>query len=350
MRERPLEQVPGAVVLVLGAALALAVSHVAPTVSALVVAVLVGAVVRNLGLLPSAVVAVAGRLGTRSLRLGVVLLGLQLSVPAVLDLGGAGLLVIAATVVVTFAATLVIGRALRVPRVLTLLVATGFAICGAAAVAAMSAVADPDGEHEEDTATAIALVTLYGTVALVVLPLLVPVLGLDDHGAGLWIGASVHEVAQVVAAGGAVSATALAVATVTKLGRVVLLAPLVAAYGLVRRVREPAGARGVERGSGAPDAAGGPGGVPDARPPVLPLFVAGFLVAVAVRSADVLPDAVLDVARVTTTGLLAAAMVGLGVGVDLPHLVRTGGRAAILGAASTLVAAAVSGALVIALV
>lgn len=346
MRERALEQVPGVVVLVLGAALALTVAQLVPTVSALVVAVLVGALVRNLGLLSPAAVAGAGRLGTRCLRLGVVLLGLQLSVPAVLELGRVGLLVIAATVLATFAATLGLGRLLRVPRLLTLLVATGFAICGAAAVAAMSAVADPDGDQEEDTATAVALVTLYGTLALIVLPPLVPVLGLDDHGAGLWIGASVHEVAQVVAAGGAVSVTALAVATVTKLGRVVLLAPLVAAYGLVVRVRE----RSAVRTSAVPDRAVGPADAPDVRPPLLPLFVVGFLAAVAVRSAGLLPDGVLDLAQVVTTALLAAAMVGLGVGVDLRHLLRTGGRAGVLAAASTVVAAGVSGALVVALV
>ena len=138
------------------------------------------------------------------------LLGLQLSVPAVLELGAGGIVVIAGTVAVTFSATLLIGRALRVPRVMTLLVATGFAICGAAAVAAMTAVVDPGGEHDDDTATAIGLVTLFGSVALTV-------------------------------------------ATVTKLGRAVLLAPLVAGTGVALRAAVP------ERGAD--------------RPPVLPLFV-----------------------------------------------------------------------------
>lgn len=306
-------------------------------VSALVVAIVLGAAARNLRVLPAWAGPGTGWTAKRVLRAGVVLLGLQLSVPAVLDLGVGGLTVVLVTVPVTFAATLLIGRLLRVPSTMTLLVATGFAICGAAAVAAMSAVADPDGEREEDTATAIALVTLYGTVALVVLPVLVGVLGWSDRAAGLWIGASVHEVAQVVAAGGAVSATALAVATVTKLGRVVLLAPLVAAVGLVlrrRAVRDGAAVLGLgHRG----------------RPPVLPLFVAGFLLAVAVRSTGLLPDAVVQHAQTVTTALLAAAMFALGTGVDVRSLVRTGGRAAALGGASTLVAAGTA-ALLVALV
>ncbi|MBX9245981.1 putative sulfate exporter family transporter, partial [Actinotalea ferrariae] len=85
------------------------------------------------------------------------------------------------------------------------------------------------------------------------------------------------------------------------------------------------------------------------RPPLVPLFVVGFLAAVALRSVGVVPDVALDVASWVTTALLTAAMVGLGAGVDLRRLVRTGGRAAALGAASTVVAATVSGVLVVAL-
>lgn len=313
----------------------------ATVVSALVVAVVLGVLVRNAGLLRPAVVPGVAWAATRLLRAGVVLLGLQLSVPAVLDLGGGGLLVILGTVAATFTATLLLGRVLQVPRVMTLLVATGFAICGAAAVAAMSAVADPEGEHEDDTATAIALVTLFGSVALVVLPLLVPVVGFGDREAGLWIGASIHEVAQVVAAGSAVSAAALAAATVTKLGRVVLLAPLVAGAGVVLRARQGVVVGGRATGRSVADAAPA-----TRRPPVLPLFVAGFLLAVLVRSTGLVPDTVLDVVKVITTVLLTGAMFGLGTGVHLRVLVRTGGRAAALGAGSTVVAAVVAWGLV----
>lgn len=333
---------PGLALVAGVAAPALVVARLAP-VSALVVAIVVGAGLRNVGALGPAVQPGLTWSARRLLRAGVVLLGLQLSVPAVLSLGSRGLVVILATVAVTFGATVLLGPVLAVPRRLTLLVATGFAICGAAAVAAMSAVVDPDGEDEEDTATAVALVTLFGTVALVALPLLAAALGLDDDAAGLWIGASVHEVAQVVAAGGAVSAAALAVATVTKLGRVVLLAPLVAGVGVVLRGRRlDAAHHARSAGDGA-----APGRAP--VPPLVPLFVLGFLATVALRSTGVVPDAVLDVASFVTTALLTAAMVGLGAGVDLRRLVRTGGRAATLGAASTLVAATVSGVLVVAL-
>lgn len=320
---------------------ALAVARLVP-VSALVLAIVAGAVLRNVGAVRASAQPGLTWSARRLLRAGVVLLGLQLSLPAVAALGVRGVVVIVATVAVTFGATVLLGPALGVPRRLALLVATGFSICGAAAVAAMSAVVDPEGGHEgadDDAATAVALVTLFGTLALVALPLLAGPVGFDDDAAGLWIGASVHEVAQVVAAGGAVSAAALAVATVTKLGRVVLLAPLVAGVGLVVRSR---------RVTAGPTAYGDVPAVAlrATRPPLVPLFVLGFLAAVALRSTGVLPDVVLDAASWATTTLLTAAMVGLGAGVDVRRLRRTGGRAALLGAASTLVAAGVSGVLV----
>lgn len=336
---------------------ALAVARLVP-VSALVLAIVAGAVLRNVGAVRASAQPGLTWSARRLLRAGVVLLGLQLSLPAVAALGVRGVVVIVATVAVTFGATVLLGPALGVPRRLALLVATGFSICGAAAVAAMSAVVDPEGGHEgadDDAATAVALVTLFGTLALVALPLLAGPVGFDDDAAGLWIGASVHEVAQVVAAGGAVSAAALAVATVTKLGRVVLLAPLVAGVGLVVRSRRvtagpTAPAPGPASGRG-PAPGPGYGDVPAVasratRPPLVPLFVLGFLAAVALRSTGVLPDVVLDAASWATTTLLTAAMVGLGAGVDVRRLRRTGGRAALLGAASTLVAAGVSGVLV----
>src|SRR5690606_21893303 len=147
---------------------------------------------------------------------------------------------------------------------------------------------------------------------------------------GIWIGASVHEVAQVVAAASAVSATALAVAVVVKLGRVVLLAPMVALMGIAERRRTAPGAIGVEprpRGQ---------------RPPVVPLFVRGFLARVGVRRVGFLPDEIVTAASWLTTALLTGAMFGLGTGVHLTTLVRTGGRAMLLAAMSTATALGVS--------
>lgn len=280
---------------------------------------------------------------TRVLRAGVVLLGLQLSLPEVLALGWRGLAVVGITVAVTFSATLTLGRALRVPRVTSLLVATGFSICGAAAISAMQGVVGSGGDEEsrreadDAVATALALVTIFGSLAIFVLPWLAELLGLADDRAGLWIGASVQEVAQVVTAGGAVSAAALATATVSKLARVVLLAPLVAGAGVLKARRER-----VARPADVEVAAGATGSSVARRTPPVPLFVVGFLVAVLVRSTGVLPASVVEVTTMVTTLLFTAAMFAMGLGVDAAHLVRTGRRALVLGTASATVVTGVS--------
>lgn len=312
---------PGLVVALLVGAACLGLTALVPVLPGLLVAIVLGAAARSAGLLPAVLEPGLAWTGRRVLRLGVVLLGLQLSLGDLLGLGLREVLVLLATVAATFAATLWLGPRLGVAPRLTLLVASGFSICGAAAVAAMSPVADAD---EEEVATAVALVTVYGSLALVAVPLLSGLLGLTDRTAGLWAGMSVHEVAQVVAAAGTVSAAALSVAVVAKLARVVLLAPLVAGVGVVRR-----------RAAGAPAA-----GV--RRPPLVPLFVVGFVLAVVVRTLGLVPDAVLPAVKPVTTLALAAAMTALGTQIHLGRLVRTGGRPLLLGAAATLVAGSVS--------
>ncbi|GAA2663048.1 conserved hypothetical integral membrane protein [Actinosynnema pretiosum] len=239
------------------------------------------------------------------LRLGVVLLGLQLSLPVVLELGPGVLVAVVATVAVTFLGTRWIGGLLGLPSGLTTLVATGFSICGASAVAAVEGVVE---RRDEDVATSVALVTLFGTLAMLALPLL--------GASPLWIGLSVHEVGQVAAAA---PASGVATAMAVKLSRVALLAPVVALVGR--------GAAG--RGAGGSGGAGG-------RAPVVPLFLVGFVGLAALRSTGVLPQVVLDGGKVAATVLLAAAMFGLGTAVRPKVLLRTGPRALALGALSTL--------------
>jgi uncharacterized integral membrane protein (TIGR00698 family) len=175
----------------------LALTLVVPAAPALLVAIVLGVVARSAHAVPASFETGLAWSGRRVLRIGVVLLGLQLSARDVLALGPAELGVLLVTVATTFSATLWFGRRLRVGRTLTLLVATGFSICGAAAVAAMSPVADAD---DDDVATAVALVTLYGSAAILVVPVIARAAGLSDRTAGLWAGMSIHEVGAPVPA------------------------------------------------------------------------------------------------------------------------------------------------------
>lgn len=315
---------PGLAAVAGATGVAFGVAHLVPALNPSTVAVALGALAANLGLHRPVLRAGTHVASHRLLRIAVVLLGLQLALPQLVDLGLGGLGLVLATVAVTFVGTQLIGRALGIPRARALLVATGFSICGASAVAAMSDVADGD---EEDTAVAIALVTLCGSLAIVLLPLLRGPLGLDPSDFGRWVGASVHDVGQTVATANRVPG-ALTTAVVVKLTRVILLAPLVAGVGLAGRRRARAGA------------AAGAGAEPVRQAPVVPLFVVGFLGAIALSSTDLLPAQALTVAKHVQEVLLVAALVGLGTGIQVSTLRRTGGRALVLALASWVLVAA----------
>ena len=313
--------VPGLLLVAACTVAAFGVSRVVPAINPSTAAVALGALVANVGLHRPVLHAGTRLASHRVLRIAVVLLGLRLGLPQLLHLGLAGLAVVVVTVAATFTGTRLLGRLLGVSPARSLLVATGFSICGASAVAAMEGVA---GGDEEDTGIAIALVTLCGSLAILLLPALRGPLGLDPVAFGNWVGASVHDVGQTVATANRVPG-ALTSAVVVKLSRVVLLAPLVAGVTVSRRSRS--------RDRSAPTAA---------RPPAVPLFVAGFLAAIAVASTGFLPSAVLAGATTLQGVLLAAALVGLGTGIHLPTLGRTGGRALVLGLLSWLLVGAVA--------
>ncbi|MER6990399.1 putative sulfate exporter family transporter [Saccharopolyspora hirsuta] len=302
---------PGLAVTAAAIVVSMAIAGLLPAVSALTVAVVVGIVAGNVPGFPVAARAGIAWSTKKLLRGGVVLLGLQLSVTQVLGLGAGTVVAVLLIVALTFAGTLLLGRLLGVSRGLSMLVATGFSICGASAVAAMESVVD---REDEDVATSVAMVTVFGTVSMLGLPALFAALGLSAEQVGRIAGGSVHEVAQVVAAASPAGAAAVAIAVVVKLSRVVLLAPMVALVSLAERRRSTGGGK---------------------RPPIMPLFVLGFLVAVAVRSTGVLPEAVLDGAKQLTTVLLTGALFALGFGVRIKALLRNGPKAFALGACST---------------
>lgn len=305
------------------AGVALAVSTAVPLLGPLLVATVVGVVAANTPVVSRYVVGTAPRLDKCLLRSGIVLLGLKIAVSDVLALGAGGMVVVLATVVTTYAATQLAGRLLGLDRNLVTLIAAGFSICGAAAVAAVESSIKA---RPKDVALAIALVTVFGTVMIGAVPALGHLLGLTDEQTAIWAGASIHEVAQVIAAAsliGAGGAIVLAAATTVKLARVALLVPVQIVSARVCR------SEGTVR-----------------RGPLVPLFLIGFLVAVAIRTSGVLPEDALDLASSLTTLLLSAAMFGLGTGIVARHLWPVPVRALLLATISTTVAAVVALALV----
>ncbi|HJC29877.1 MAG TPA: putative sulfate exporter family transporter [Candidatus Dietzia intestinipullorum] len=293
---------------------ALALGRVVPGASPLLVAIVLGAVLANLGWIPA-----RGRPGlavasTTVLRVGIALLGLQLGLGDVLGLGWQVIVVVVAVVVLGIVGTLFVGHLLGLGWTQRVLIACGFSVCGAAAVAAVDGVIDAD---EEEVVTAVALVVIFGTLMIPAVPLLATAIGLAEAEAGAWAGAAVHEVAQVVAAGGAIGGSALGVAVVVKLARVLMLAPVVTALSVRQRrlATEVEGAR---------------------RPPLVPVFILAFLACVLVRTTGLLGPTVLEAAGLAQTALLTAAMFALGAGVRLSVLRRVGARPFVLALLSTL--------------
>lgn len=300
---------------VLAALLAYAAARQVPYVGALMWGLLLGGLVANLapgaGVLPRW--ASAAKV---MLRLGIVLLGLQLSLATVAGLGVGGLVVIVATVATTFSVTRWAGRRMGLEEDLVTLVAAGFSICGAAAIAAVQ---EPLRASQKHVVTAVALVTVFGTGALFLVPWAGEELGLGEQATAVWAGASIHEVAQVVAASSLIGGAAYPVASAVKLGRVVLLAPVAAIVARGGRASGP-------RTPGA------------ARRGVVPWFVTGFVLACLVGSLGVVPDAARAASAQAATLLLAAGMFGLGLGLRLRDLREISPRALALACLATAVA------------
>ncbi len=314
---------PGLLVVGFAASAAFVAHRALGVLSPLTAAVVIGVVLSNTRRIPGPCFAGIQWASKKLLRLGVVLLGLRLTLTDMWKLGAKGLALVVGVVAITFFATQWMARKLGLSPTLGLLVATGFSICGASAVAAMKGVT-PEAK-EEDVVYSVALVTLCGSLAIVTLPIVGAWLGFRGHTLGSWIGASVHDVAQTIAtASAAGSDDVKEAAIVVKLTRVVLLAPMVIGVSVSHRrhVVDPA-----ETGS---------------RPPLLPLFVACFLAMIVVRTTGMVPSGVLSTAKTAETLLFAAALVGLGVGVRFDKLRRVGVRPLVLGLASWAVIAGVS--------
>ena len=299
-----------------GTALALREIPYIGLASPMILAIGIGIAIQNTSGTPAA--AKAGiTFSMRSiLRFAIILLGLQLTAAELLEVGGIGFAVIAATLLATFIFTTWLGRAMGIDRRLVELIAAGTSICGASAVIATNTVTRaPD----EDVAYAVACVTIFGSIAMFVYPLLGSVLQLDPHHFGLWAGASIHEIAQVVAATFQQSREAGEFGTVAKLARVMMLAPVVIALGLLatRRAR----AMGAESGS--------------AKVP-MPWFAFGFVAMVILNSLVDVPHAAMSLIIPITTFLLTMALAAMGLETNIQKLRAKGLRPLLLGAAAFL--------------
>ena len=319
--------VPGLVLVGVGTLAAMAVHQLFGGISTLLAAVVIGAALGNSNVASPDTAAGIKFAAKNILRVGVVLLGLRLSIAQVTSLGVETIGIVVGTTGFTFFFVQWLGRRMGLSPSLSLLVGTGFSICGLSAIAAVEGSSDAE---EEEVAAAMGLVTLFGTLAIFVIPVLGGLLGLADQQLGTWIGASVHDTAQVVAAASARGPEILAVAIAVKLTRVLLLAPIVAGVNFNRARTHPS--------------------TGEAKPALVPTFVVGFVLMILVRSSGLLSDQWLSTGRTLEGIALAAAMVGLGANVRINRLRSLGPRPLLLGVLAWVVVASVSLAAILTLV
>jgi uncharacterized integral membrane protein (TIGR00698 family) len=253
------------------------------------------------------------------LRWAVAGLGFRLSLGEMWSIGGPAMAVVVVSTTVALFAGWWIAERLKVPHKMALLLGVGGAICGASAVVAADSVVQ--GE-KRDSAIALGVITLLGTIGIVLYPLAAQALHMSDFVYGVWDGASLHEMAQVVAAGFAVSDEAARVATVVKLARIALLAPVVLLLGaMMRRHHEQTGT---------------------AKVSAVPWFLVLFVVFAIVNSLGVLPGSVLDVIRRLDLWLLCVGMAGVGLQTGFDDLREAGMRPVLAGALQWLLLAGLS--------
>lgn len=276
-------------------------------------ALFLGAAVRHVVGLPPATVPGTRFAAKTVLRAGVVLLGSRLHLGILWQAGPAILILDLMVIGLGLAAMEAIGRLLRLRRSLRLLISVGSTVCGASAIAATATVI---GADDDEVSTAIGIVSILGALGVLGFTVVGPALGLGTTHYGLLVGSTLQEVGHVVAAGAAAGAEALDLATLTKLTRVALLAPvLIVVSAVLARNAAP-------RGSGAAAK----------RAPLVPGFLIGFLLLGAVNSVDLIPPSLSTWLHTGSVLLTAAAMAGIGLQVDLRALRRTGSQSAILAA------------------
>lgn len=246
------------------------------------------------------------------LRLGIILYGFRLTFSQIADVGVSGVLIDVLTLSSTFMLACFLGqKVFGLDKKTSWLIGAGSSICGAAAVLATEPVVKAEASK---VTVAIATVVIFGTLAIFIYPALWPLLApwFSPQTYGIWIGSTVHEVAQVVAAGHAVSPEAENAAVIAKMLRVMMLAPFLLL--LAARVKQLSPQEGNEKSK-----------------VTIPWFALGFVAVAVFNSFHLLPPAAVNTLNTLDTLLLAMAMAALGVTTHISALKNAGAKPLVMG-------------------
>jgi uncharacterized integral membrane protein (TIGR00698 family) len=252
------------------------------------------------------------------LQVGVALLGLQISFASVIGLGVSVVVLVAAGVAMSVGSGVLVARLLGRSTAFGVLGGGATGICGASAALAIASALPATPDRDRETALVVASVTTLSTIAMVLYPAIGRVLGLGDHQIGVFLGATIHDVAQVVGAGYGVSKTAGDTATVVKLLRVALLLPSVFFIALIYARTPPSAVLG------------------QTRLPV-PLFALAFALLMALNSTGLVPTILQAPLSQVSQWSLIIAVAAIGLKTSVPEVLKLGRRAVLVPVGATFV-------------
>jgi uncharacterized integral membrane protein (TIGR00698 family) len=258
------------------------------------------------------------------LRIAVALLGLRITFAEISALGITTALMVIAAVVLTVIFGRFFVRFTHAESHFGILTGGAVAICGASAALAIAAVLPRGPDYERDTTFTVIGVTALSTIAMVLYPIIGAAMGFTQYQAGIFLGATIHDVAQVVGAGYSVGKEAGDTATVVKLLRVAMLLPVILVLSIMWRGAQT----GAKADAGTKTDA--------ARPPLLPWFAVAFGILVALNSFVTMPKALLDVAGDVSRFALVVAIAAIGMRTSLKELTVLGFKPVLLMVAETL--------------
>jgi uncharacterized integral membrane protein (TIGR00698 family) len=252
---------------------------------------------------------------TTVLRVGVVLLGLRITIELVSALGWMPMVTVIATVTLTVLAGIVLTRAFGQTPAFGTLTGGAVAICGASAALAIASILPRLADAERDAGFTVIAITALSTLAMITYPMVVTAFGFDDARAGAFLGGTTHDVAQVVGAGYSVSAQTGDTATIVKLLRVGMLLPVCVATGLLLHTRSGAVAHSA---------------------PILPCFAVAFAMLIGAGSMGLVPAAAAKAGSELSRVCLATAIASIGMKTSLKSLTTMGWRPVLLVVPETL--------------
>ncbi|HJW11568.1 MAG TPA: putative sulfate exporter family transporter [Albitalea sp.] len=243
------------------------------------------------------------------LRIGVALLGLRITAAQVAALGWQPVVLVVVSVALTIAVAMIAAKLMGFQPLFGLLTGGATAICGASAALALSAALPAHPQKERATLFTVIIVSALSTLAMIAYPMVVHWLGMDTRGAGIFLGGTIHDVAQVVGAGYSLSHETGDIATMVKLMRVGMLLPVIVFATVITRARASEGSK---------------------RPPLLPWFAVAFAVLVAINSTGWVGPSVQALGNDLSRWFLVAAIAGIGMKTQLKELVTVGWKPIVL--------------------